>query len=47
MVGYFLDHVEGPGRAVGFITSYPGLLSIGDPEVGNASSFLKAVALVR
>jgi hypothetical protein len=47
MVGFFLDHVEGPGRAVGFITSYPGLLSSGDPEVGNASSFLKAVALVR
>ncbi len=47
IVGFFLDHVEGPGRAVGYLTSYPGLLSSGDPEVGNASSFLKAVALIR
>ena len=47
IVGFFLDHVEGPGRAVGYLTSYPGLLSSGDPEVSNASSFLKAVTLIR
>lgn len=47
ILGFFVDSVDGAGRAAGYVTSYPGAMSPGDPTVGSASSFLKSVALVR
>jgi Flp pilus assembly protein TadG len=47
IVGFFIDHVVGPGVAVGYLTLHPGLVSTGSPTVDPRSSFLRAITLVR
>jgi hypothetical protein len=46
-IGFFLDHTEAGGDAVGYVTRHPGLLSADFPSLTVASSFLPAITLVR
>ena len=46
ILGYFVSHMNG-NDVVGYLINLPGEFVVGAPAVGNASSFLKKIQLIR